>query len=368
MQETADMAPSLRAAARFFMFSLIMLSVVVAFAADLFAGVVMLSAGLLGWRGFSTGLIKSILAIIGILAMYAWAVPLGKLLASHLRGRIDWPFVPIRHLSVLLVAAGILLSSYLLGTFFTWWYRLHYRSFGRKARLLGMCMGMAEGVLLSTVALAALLAIEPPARMGLSMVMDDNAMARGAYDQLVRLRRIADSTAVGKRLFAISADQREVLEMGGSLAVVSKYQGALDNLKRNEMIVNLIQNNPAIDRIESEIRQDHALKAAVKAGDLKALLNSSTVVRLLDDKELAQAVKEHRNEIFEAIMVSVPAEFRDQANEELAKLRGMPVKEFKTYAEKRIASLKARPGSEAQLPFGSTNETSKRQNVKTSKR
>ena len=127
--------------------------------------------------------------------------------------------------------------------------------------------------------------------------------------------------------------------MGGSLAIISKYEGALDNLKRNEMIVHLIEKNPAIDRIEREIRNDRTLKAAVRAGNLQAVLNSSTVVRLLEDEQLAQAVERHRDVLFEAIITSVPTESQDQAYEQLAKLRGMAAKEFKEYANKRIAAF-----------------------------
>ncbi len=144
--------------------------------------------------------------------------------------------------------------------------------------------------------------------------------------------------------------------MGGSLATISKYPGALDNLKRNAIVVELMSNNPAIDRIEREIRLDRDLKAAVRAGDLRKILNSSTVVRLLDDVELAQAVEAHRDELFEAIIVSVPDESRDQAFGELAKLRGMGVKEFKSYAAKRIAASQPQLDRADQPPFDATTE------------
>lgn len=62
-------------------------------------------------------------------------------------------------------------------------------------------------------------------------------------------------------------------------------------------------------------------------------------MRLLKDEQLAQAVERHRDVLFEAIMTSAPTEFQDQAYEQLAKLRGMVVKEFKEYARSRIAAL-----------------------------
>lgn len=185
------------------------------------------------------------------------------------RSWIDWPFVPTRHLALFLAAISILMLGHLLGVFFAWWYRRHHGAAGRRSRFGGMMFGIVQGVMLSTLVLAALLAIERPARIGLSMIMDHNALAHRAYDQLVRLRHLADSTAVGRKPSSLSAAQREVLEMGGSLAIISKYEGALDNLKRNEMIVHLIEKNPAIDPIEREIRNDRTLKAAVRAGICK---------------------------------------------------------------------------------------------------
>ena len=77
---------------------------------------VVLSAGVWARRGFKAGVIKSGLIIISLLTVCAWAVPLGKALTPHLRAWCQAPFVPGRHLSILLVAMGILATGYLLGT------------------------------------------------------------------------------------------------------------------------------------------------------------------------------------------------------------------------------------------------------------
>ncbi|MCH8913298.1 MAG: CvpA family protein [Planctomycetes bacterium] len=336
---SAELSPPLRASAQFFVFSLILLGIVLSAAVDVLIGIVVLSAGVWARRGFKAGLIKSGLIIISLLAVCAWAVPLGKALTPYLRAWCDWPFVPARHLSILVVALGILAAGYLLGVLLSAGYLRRYGRLGRKARLLGMGAGIVEGVLLSTTAFIALLAVETPARMGLSMIMDDNAAARGVYDQLVFLRGIADSTAVGKKLAEFSKGQREVLEMGGSLAIISRYDGTIDNLKNHPFIVQVLAENTAISRITREIRNDRALKLAVKSGDLRAMLNSSTVTRLMDDVKLAREVERYRDELFGAVMVSVPFEYREEANAELAKLHGMPVKEFLVYASKRVAAL-----------------------------
>ncbi|MEE8488331.1 MAG: hypothetical protein V3S56_09180, partial [Gemmatimonadota bacterium] len=144
---------------------------------------------------------------------------------------------------------------------------------------------------------------------------------------------------VGKKLAEFSEGQREVLEMGGSLAIISRYDGAIDNLKNHPFVVQLLADNTAISRITREIRNDRALKIAVKSGDLRTMLNSSTVARLMDDAKLAREVERYRDEFFGAVMVSVPFEYREEANAELGKLHGMPVKEFLVYASKRVAAL-----------------------------
>ncbi len=336
---SAELSPPLRASAQFFIFSLILLGIVLTAAVDVLVGVVVLSTGVWARRGFKAGLIKSGLIIISLLAVCAWAVPLGKALTPYLRAWCDWPFVPARHFSILVEALGILAAGYMLGILLSTWYLSRHGTLGRKARLLGMVAGIVEGVLLSTTAFVALLGVETPARMGLSMIMDDNAAARGVYDQLVFLRGIADSTSVGKKLAEFSKGQREVLEMGGSLAIISRYDGVIDSLKNHPFIVQVLAENTVISRIAREIKHDRALKVAVTSGDLRAMLNSSTVTKLMDDVKLAQEVARYRDELFGAVMVSVPFEYREEANADLAKLHGMPVKGFVTYASKRVAAL-----------------------------
>ena len=335
----SDMSTSLEATARFFMFSLTLLGIAWTLAGDPFSGLLLLSAGLLGWRGFKAGTIRSCLSLASILLAYVWAVPLGKMLTVALRDLLHMPFVPIRYLSILLAAVGILTVGHVLGTLASRWYRLRYGGFGRRAHLLGMCAGVTQGLILSATILTALLAVEPSVRIGLGLIMEKSELGGRTYRQLVSFRRLAESTAVGARLASFSADQKEVLEMGGSLAALSRFPGALNTLKAHPSIVQLIETNPAIGRIYREIKLDRNLKAGVRAGDMPSILNSSTIVRLLDDQELADAIRQYRDELFEAIMVSVPPESREQAHEEFAKLRGMPVEEFKVYARRRVAAL-----------------------------
>lgn len=336
---SSEMRTSLEATARFFMFSLTLLGAAWTLAGNPFNGLPMLSAGLLGWRGFNAGTIRSCLSLVGIMLAYTWAAPLGKILASSLRDILWVPFVPIRYLSILLAGVAILAISHIVGRLVSHWYRSRFGGFGRLAHLLGMCAGVAQGVILSATILVALLAIEPSIRIGLGLIMDESELGRQAYRQLVSFRRLAESTLVGAKLASFSGDQKEVLEMGGSLAALSRFPGALHKLKINPSVVELIETNPAIGRIYREIKLDRNLKAGVRAGDMRAILNSSTIVRLLDDEELADAIREHRDELFEAIMVSVPPKSRERADGEFAKLRGMPVDEFKTYARRRRAAL-----------------------------
>lgn len=332
---SSDMRTSLEATARFFMFSLTLLGGARTLAGDPFSGLPLVSAGLLGWRGFNAGTIRSCLALVGIMLAYAGAVPLGKMLTVGLRDLLHLPFVPIRYLSILLAGVGILTVGHVLGRLASGWYRRRYGDLGRRAHLLGMCAGVTQGLILSATILIALLAIEPSVRIGLGLIMEKSESGRPTYRQLVSFRRLAESTAVGARLASFSADQKEVLEMGGSLAALSRFPGALNNLKVHPSVVRLIETNPAIGRIYREIELDRNLKAGVRAGDMRTILNSSTIVRLLDDQELADAIRQYRDELFEAVMVSVPPEFREQADEEFAKLRGMPVDEFKVYARRR---------------------------------
>ncbi len=345
---SAELSPPQRASAQFFIFSLILLGILLTAAVDVLVGIVVLSAGAWARRGFKAGLIKPGLIIVSLLAVCAWAVPLGKALTPFLRAWCDLPFVPARYLSILGAALGILTAGYIIGILLSSLYLRRHGRLGRKARLLGMGAGIVEGVLLSSTTFIALLAVETPARMGLSMIMDDNAAARGVYDQLVFLRGIADSTAVGKKLADFSEGQREVLEMGGSLAIISRYDGTIDNLKSHPFILQVLADNTAISRITREIRIDRALRTAVESGDLRAILNSSTVIRLMDDAKLAREVQRYRDELFGAVMVSVPFEYREEANAELAKLHGMPIKEFLAYASRRVAALEEEMRARAQ--------------------
>ena len=52
----------------------------------------------------------SSMALAGMLSMYAWSIPLGKMMAVHLRTMVPWPLVPTRQLSIV-IAAGLTLWS-----------------------------------------------------------------------------------------------------------------------------------------------------------------------------------------------------------------------------------------------------------------
>jgi hypothetical protein len=195
------------------------------------------------------------------------------------------------------------------------------------------------------MSVSALLAIETPTRIGLSMIMDDSAAARELHGQCVLFRSAANSTILGRKLADYSQGSRDVLEMGGSLAIISRYDGAIDNLKTHPFVKQLLAKNTAASRITREIKHDRALRVAIESGDIPAMLNSSTVTRLLDDEILAREVQRYREELLGAVMISVPFEYREEANAELAKLHGMTMEEFLAYAAKRMAALDEEMGA-----------------------
>ncbi len=319
----------------FLMISVLVLGVAIAYAADAFAGAMIVAAAFFGWRGFNCGIVKCVFSLSAAVAMFAWAVPLGKMAAGRLRLMVDWPTVPIRHLGVLTAAFAILAVGQVLG----WWFqrrcRRRYGRTGSGANALGMGLGFLEGAVLACAAISAILAVEPPARMGLSLAMDRHEWAAEAYSQVMRLEDTSRSLDLRGRLGLGDDDRRRVLELGGALALISKYPTVIDRLKTNPVIVALMAEFPALDRVESEIRGDWDLKAAVKAGDVWGMLDSPTVLRIMEDSGLARDVGQHYDVLFDAMLAAIPAASKDQAFTDIARLHGRELQAFVPEAELR---------------------------------
>lgn len=354
------LTPSLRAAARLFMYSLMLLGIAIALVGDAFMGIMFFSTGVIGWRGFQCGTIRSLFALSAVIAIYIWAVPWGKQLAIFLRSTTDLPLVPSRYLSILIVAAGLLLGGEVVGWLIYVWHRRR-RHGDRKARVMGMFAGAVQGAVMSLTCCLAVVAAEPPARMALSFIMDDHPWAQFAYNQLLRIRAHTTQAPLGRRLSAAYASQHKVLELGGALAIISRYPGAVQGLKSDALIRELIAGSPALHRIVDEITNDKTLKSAVNRGDFRTILNSPTVLRLLDDEALAEELERHQPEIIDAVIAAVPEEFRVVAGRELAKLKGVPVPELRERSETVLEEIRAKLSDKDKPKFEEAFEKSANQ-------
>jgi len=330
----------LRAAGRLFMASIIILGIIIALGGDIFLGNILGFVGFLGWRGFKCGAIRSICALAGVLCMFAWAVPAGKAFSGKFHRWFSLPVVPCRYISILIMAILFFVSGLVVGRIVHWWYRRYFRYASRRAHAIGMIVGMVEGAVLTIIILIAIVAVEPPVRIALSVQMEKAPWAQFLYAQELRVKEQKENTAIGHRLATAFEEKSEVLETGGALATVLRIPGTAERLKRSEVFKELLDSEPSFERVKREIKSDYELIEAVKKGDIREILNSTTVLHLLEDEKLAVALAEHRDELFITFLDSVPDDFKERASRELAKLRGVPLEEMPQLAKKRLEEIR----------------------------
>ncbi len=275
-----------------------------------------LLAGWFGWRGCRRGVMISAASLAGLIAVVAWAVPAGKWIAPGVGALSGLAAVPNRYLAVLVATMLLFMSGRVLGHFMT-------RRYGAgRHPLAGMWVGMVSGTVAGLLCATAVAAVEPPVRMALGLGYERQSWVPRAYDRVAVVRDELDASLVGRWASGFFADRDEVLRLGATLAVVAQYDGALTRLKHAPLVDRLLHDNPTIQRIVDEMTVDAALYAGLRDGRVDAILDSPTVLRLLDDTQLAETLRVHQERLFTEAVLAVPARARVAAQRKMALLQG----------------------------------------------
>jgi uncharacterized membrane protein required for colicin V production len=336
------------AAARLLSLAFIVLGLLIGMNLDLFWGIIFLCGGWFGWRGFKRGAIRALFALVGVICVFAWAIGVGKFIAPAVRWVFGLQLVPGRFLTIAAVAIAMIVFAQVLGAIASRRYQARHGQAGREARGIGLCCGLLEGGLFGLTLSLVTVALAQPVRMGLALTAEQRPWVRPLCDRIDQIQQHAGRAPLGRMLLARYAGSHRVLELGGSFAVLASYPEVLNTLKEHAIVETLIAENATIHRVVGEIKLDSALKKAAQSGDLRIMLGSTTVIRLLDDIELAKALDEHHDSLYAALLDSVPEAHREQAVQELAALHGWSVEESERFTVHLLATHSRRAPIRAQ--------------------
>ncbi|MCG3136459.1 MAG: hypothetical protein HJJLKODD_00292 [Phycisphaerae bacterium] len=314
------LSPSLRAAAQLLMLSLIGLGLVFTLGVDQYGGIILVFVGLFGQRGLHRGVIVGCCGVCAMLAAYYWAVPLGHELSHPLIKGLRAPLVPGRYFAILLTAVVILALGEFLGSWLARRHRQQQEITSRAKHIFSMLLACVQGAIFGIMICSVWVALQPAALLTVRMGRAPAPWVAEVVSQIDQWQQHATETRVGLWLLESFEPQHRVLEMGAVLATISQYPGSLSYLQNDPVVVGLLEKDPLLQRIQSDINHDAELRRALKQGDRLALLNSPVVLQLLEDRHLAEVIERHGPTLYKSIIAAIPPEFLESAIQEISAL------------------------------------------------
>lgn len=297
--------PRLRAAALLWIIVLAAVGTAVALNVDPIAGAAILLAAIAGWRGFQRSAVRAGCALAAALGVYAWAIPVGRRLAPMLHFLGDIALVPSRYLGVAVAALGMLLAGEAAGRLLQRWQQQRHGPGSRRSCLTGLCLGMGEGAVYALTVALILVSLAPAARLILEAYAQERTWGPTAHRAAAALERTAQQSALGRLLSRPHQHRNQVLQVGAALAAAARRPQAVTRLRQDPALNMVLDSDADLRRVQLEVAGDVDLQRAVREGDIDAILDCPTVVRLLEDTALAKAVERHRFVLLDAIARAV---------------------------------------------------------------
>jgi hypothetical protein len=289
--------------------ALVLLSAAALIFGDLVTGLFVVFIALAVVNGYWIGASRIAALLGGLLVAAVLTVPLGKAFEGVLGAVLNLTGLTSRLVSIALVAViNVLAVTVILQIVIG---RLHKRKpeWRRHDRLVGAGLGLAEGALLGLLLIWSILSLEPIATS--SLVMTDGPQRPGRSNlvsqRVAAIADVARRSAVGRFADATNplTEIRLITLLEDSLIVMN--DPAAQEAFVSHPAIDRIRQRPSVQRVMDMLTTDPQIAPILESGeeitsnDLRTILDSPTLLKILDETDLVAELSPLTGEIQQAI-------------------------------------------------------------------
>jgi hypothetical protein len=259
-------------------------------------------------NGYWFGASKVAAVFGGLIAAAILAAPLGRGIEGMFTGVLGTTGLTNRMISIVItgliviaaVTAGlqVVIKKWMAA-------RPHLRPYDRP---LGACLGVFEGTLLGFLMIWSLLSLEPVAATGVAAAHSSpDAVPNPAAERVVAVAESARESFIGRIADAVNPMKNmRLMTLFQRVLVVLNDPKARDAFVKHEAIVG-IQERPSVKQAMEMLKQDPAVMEIIKnqqgitGEDLRRILDSPTVLKIVDETPLITDVGPMTDQIEKAI-------------------------------------------------------------------
>ncbi|QNN21680.1 CvpA family protein [Planctomycetales bacterium ZRK34] len=260
-------------------------------------------------NGYWFGASKVAAVFGGLIGAALLAAPLGRGIEGVFTGVLGTTGLTNRMLSIVITGL-IVIAAVTVGLQFVikqWMaQRPHLKQYDRP---LGACLGIFEGTLLGFLMIWSLLSLEPVAATGVAAAHSSpDAAPNPAAEKVVEVAESARESFIGRIADAVNPMKNmRLMVLFQRVLVVLNDPKARDAFVKHQAIVG-IKDRPSVKQAMDMLKDDPAVMAIIKnqqqgitSGDLRKILDSPTVLKIVDDTPIITELGPMTDEIEKAI-------------------------------------------------------------------
>lgn len=259
------------------------------------------------WRGA----IETIGFAVALLLSALLAFPLGRMIEDTVASAAGVGGLTKRSISVGVAAIAVLLVTAIAASIAGRSLKKKSYPWMRHDHLIGAGLGLAEGLLIVMLVVWGLTALEPIARNRLAQAQADHEAdpsvpeSHALAQAVVSLGESASRSAFGSvAAIANPIANAGVIQLADDYMAVALDREALAHFLESDAAREL-QDHPAVQRALQQLREDPEIRTAIEGGlgrdGLRAILNSDTVLSVIDESELMRELGPMINDLQRAM-------------------------------------------------------------------
>lgn len=270
-------------------------------------------------NGYLLGASKVASALAGLLIAAFLGVPLGKAFEGLIGGMLGTTGLTNRMISVVVVTVVLVAIIAIALQFVLRRFLAEKPEWQRYDRQAGLCIGLAEGLLLGLVMIWAVLSLDPVAQTSIAQADENNLPVNPVAKMVGTLAATARESTVGSiaqavnplaemRLFALFQKGLIVLNDPAAREAFVNHAAMKNVLERPSIkqAVDLFSRDPTIKQVLEA-------KEGITSGGMRSILDSPTILVILDTTDvvrdltpIADQIELAINEAFEEVGAPAP--------------------------------------------------------------